>query len=839
MRLLRDLSIGRKLALSAAVALALLGMFYASARSGLNRLAQEQARVEAARAAQRRVGDMLVVGARLGALAGALARQQTIPGLARARARGAALTRQGAAILAAASAGHPGTLTATELMAAGASLHRFALMLDQTAVLRRKLLRNRGAHLIEARRNLEASAAALRATLRDGGRAASIIPGSAPIPTPAGPTPAGPTSAGPTPAVPSPAVPSPAGPVVAGPVVAVAGAVPGADTAARAAVLTQARTRFARYRAHMDRLQNAALQFLATDNFVAADGIAHERAAAKAAMAALLALKLPAATRGDARMVALLGGGIARAAAASVRQSLVLDHFLAGPVALVQHSLQGNLRAAAAAFDAQAGQASARAARSAVAVRRRLAAIAVAIGLVLAISGWLTARAVAGPMRAMTGWVTAMAAGDTRAPNAAMLRGAAGRRDEIGRMAAALETLRAVVRDAFVKAEMIRNLPIGLLTAATDGTITYVNPRGEALLELVAPLLPAPPNAMAGQPVGCLGQDPALTPERLCDPAHLPARLRVGLGEEWFDLVISPLRDRDGAYLGPMITWHRATRQVRLVGHFEATVGAIARELGAKAEAMRETARALSTVGGAAGEHTTAMTAASAEAAANVGAVAASAEELSASVAEIGRRVAESAEIAGQAVREAQATDRSVTGLADAAGRIGEVVRLIGDIAGRTNLLALNATIEAARAGEAGKGFAVVASEVKTLATQTARATQEIGSQIAAMQGATGQAVEALRSIAGTIQRMDAIAAWIAGAVGEQGAATAEIARAVQQVAAGTAEVTGGVTHLAVAVRRTGADAGAVLGAADALAGEAGRLSTEADGFVHAIREAA
>ena len=166
--------------------------------------------------------------------------------------------------------------------------------------------------------------------------------------------------------------------------------------------------------------------------------------------------------------------------------------------------------------------------------------------------------------------------------------------------------------------------------------------------------------------------------------------------------------------------------------------------------------------------------------------VAAATEELAASTAEISRQITEAASVASEAAQQSRTTDSTVQSLAEAAARIGDVVRLISDIAGQTNLLALNATIEAARAGEAGKGFAVVASEVKNLAGQTARATEEIAGQITAMQAATNASVIAVRTIGETIQRMDSVATAIAAAIEEQGAATREIARAVQQAAEGT-----------------------------------------------------
>jgi methyl-accepting chemotaxis protein len=237
-----------------------------------------------------------------------------------------------------------------------------------------------------------------------------------------------------------------------------------------------------------------------------------------------------------------------------------------------------------------------------------------------------------------------------------------------------------------------------------------------------------------------------------------------------------------------------------------------------------------------AGDQAVAVAAAAEQASANVATVATAAEQLSASISEIARQVTQSSSISGQAVGEAERTNALVLSLAEAAGRIGEVVTLINDIAGQTNLLALNATIEAARAGDAGKGFAVVANEVKTLANQTAKATDEISTQIGTVQTRTREAVDAIRNIGGTIGRINDIAAAIAAAVEQQGAATAEIARNVQQAASGTHEVTAVLGHLSAATADAGTSAGIVQEIAKRLTAEAGCLNDEVGRFLLSVR---
>jgi methyl-accepting chemotaxis protein len=233
-----------------------------------------------------------------------------------------------------------------------------------------------------------------------------------------------------------------------------------------------------------------------------------------------------------------------------------------------------------------------------------------------------------------------------------------------------------------------------------------------------------------------------------------------------------------------------------------------------------------------------AVSAASEEVSVNVQTVSSATEELSSSIAEIGRQVTESTKVAESAVEEAEKTNESVKGLVDAVNKIGEVIGLINDIASQTNLLALNATIEAARAGEAGKGFSVVASEVKSLANQTAKATEEIVSQIGAIQSATNGAVTAIHSVGETIRQIDEIATSIASAIEEQGAATHEIARNVQQAAAGTQEVSANISRITGAARMTGKAAGEVNTAAGALTREAETLRGEIAKFLSGIKAA-
>ena len=284
-----------------------------------------------------------------------------------------------------------------------------------------------------------------------------------------------------------------------------------------------------------------------------------------------------------------------------------------------------------------------------------------------------------------------------------------------------------------------------------------------------------------------------------------------------------------------------AARQRAIEGYiaaFEGQVREALEALGAAAGDMRTTSEKLSTTAETSSRQVKAAATASEEASSNVQTVAAASEELSASIAEISQQVSRAASIAGRAVDEAQQTDSTVQGLSAAALKIGEVVKLINDIAGQTNLLALNATIEAARAGEAGKGFAVVASEVKSLATQTAKATDEISAQIAAVQGVTKDTVDAIKRIGGTIGEVSTVATSIASAVEEQGAATQQISRNTQHAAQRTTEVSDNIAGVTKGADATGAVARDVESAAESLSDRAERLRGQVNDFLAKIRAA-
>ena len=270
---------------------------------------------------------------------------------------------------------------------------------------------------------------------------------------------------------------------------------------------------------------------------------------------------------------------------------------------------------------------------------------------------------------------------------------------------------------------------------------------------------------------------------------------------------------------------------------FEAKVGVLTNALSSAAEEMEATARTMSATADQTSEQSTAAAAAE-QTSANVQTVASAAEELASSISEIGRQVAQSTAVAERAIEDAKRTDQVVQSLAAGAQKVGDVVKLISDIASQTNLLALNATIEAARAGDAGKGFAVVASEVKSLANQTAKATEDIANQIGQIQQATGQAVNAIRAIGTTITEISQIAVAIAAAVEEQQSATQEIARTVQEAAGGTHEVTSNVAHFKRAANDTGAAAGQVLQAAGQLSEQSGLLSQEVTEFLRGVASA-
>ena len=275
-----------------------------------------------------------------------------------------------------------------------------------------------------------------------------------------------------------------------------------------------------------------------------------------------------------------------------------------------------------------------------------------------------------------------------------------------------------------------------------------------------------------------------------------------------------------------------------LAGDFERSVNGIVRSVSSAAAGMQTTAQSMTSTASDASARAANVSAASQSASSNVGTVASAAEELSSSVTEISRQVARSSEIASKAVGDAERTNATVQVLSTGAEKIGEVVKLIHSIAAQTNLLALNATIEAARAGESGRGFAVVASEVKALANQTAKATEEISGQVAAMQQSTSDAVAAINGITQTIAQMSEITNSISTSIEQQGEATREIARNIQSVAAGSSEINSHIGGVTSAAEATGTAASEVLSNARELDNQSGMLRSAVDGFLAKVRAA-
>jgi len=456
------------------------------------------------------------------------------------------------------------------------------------------------------------------------------------------------------------------------------------------------------------------------------------------------------------------------------------------------------------------------------------------IGLALAAAiAYFTARSIVPAVRGITDAMSRLAEGDDSITFPQKLG-----RDEIGRMWEAMVALTKTVREAFQLSEVTRQLPINLLMAdARDNfKISYVNDAAKELLKQLGDkkLLAIDADRILGTSFDVFHKNPEHQRKLLSNPANLPYQTKINLGSEMADLKVSAIRDKHGEYVGPMLIWTMVTRQFQIAKRVQEVVGVVA----SAANEMQSTAQALSATAEETQRQSQTVASASQQATANVQTVASAAEELSASISEITRQVEKSTAVARNAVEEAERATSTVQVLSDAAQKVGQVVNLINDIAAQTNLLALNATIEAARAGEAGKGFAVVANEVKSLANQTAKATEEIAGQITAIQGAIGASVEAIQRVGTTIKEVDHISTTIASAVEEQGAATQEIARNVQEASSGTQQVSANITGVNDAATETGRSSSQLLDAASELAKQSDTLRGEVEDFLEYLKSA-
>ena len=386
---------------------------------------------------------------------------------------------------------------------------------------------------------------------------------------------------------------------------------------------------------------------------------------------------------------------------------------------------------------------------------------------------------------------------------------------------------------------MVDHTPVSLLwcNAEDDFSITYMNKAAKEGLTLLGEYLPCGVDEVNGSKVDVLFKNSDAPAPDVSNADNLPYAKRIKLGDEFLDVAINAVIDNKGQYCGAMLTWNIVTKQVTLVQDFESSIKSMVENLSETSKEVERNAQGMSSTAEQTNSCASAVADASSQASENVQTVSSAAEQLSTSTSEITRLVETSNQIASEAVIEADKTNSAVAGLATATDKIGEVVQFITDIASQTNLLALNATIEAARAGEAGKGFAVVANEVKSLANQTAKATEEISEQISTIQKASTGAVAAIKQISATISRINNTAAEVSNSVEQQTAATSEISKSIGHTAEASRNVSSNIAQVTQAAGNSNSMAGELLQSSHSLTENSAQLGAAVDSFLAKIEE--